>query len=57
MSNQVKRLTLSAFFLALGLVLPFVFIPLGRRQELYFCRCIFLCCCAGLSVGRPTERW
>ena len=32
MSNQVKQLTLSAFFLALGSVLPLLFHSFGPRQ-------------------------
>lgn len=36
MSNQVKRLTLSAFFLALGLVLPFAFHSFGPQAGAVF---------------------
>lgn len=36
MSDQVKRLTLSAFFLALGLVLPFAFHSFGPQAGAVF---------------------
>ena len=36
MSNQVKQLTLSAFFLALGLVLPFAFHSFGPQAGTVF---------------------
>lgn len=59
MSNQVKRLTLSAFFLALGLVLPFAFHSFGPQAgavfpaDAYSCAAVRVCLWAGLrSAGR-----
>ena len=62
MSNQVKRLTLSAFFLALGLVLPFVFHSFGPQagavflpMHIHVLLCGFVCGPAyGALVGVVT---